>query len=187
MNLHLRYNFDKICRVVVQEQLDNYGVKYSLSDSGCVYLKELIPDSEYKRLHAALSHYGIEIIDNKRAILIQRVKAAIISMLEKSDMPLVKISAFLAEELGENYRTIAQIFSEVCHVTIETFIILYKIERVKHMLAVNDISLTEISYKMNYSSVGHLSNQFKKITGLTPSTFQKLARNKRDLKVASIN
>lgn len=187
MNLHLRYNFDKICRVVVQEQLDNFGIKYWLSDSGCVYLKESIPESEYVRLHAALSHYGIEIIDNKKAILVQKVKASIIGMLDKGDMPLVKISAFLADELNESYRTIAQIFTEVCHINIETFIILYKIERVKHLLTVNDVSLTEISYRMNYSSVAHLSNQFKKITGLTPSTFQKLARNKRNFKVASIN
>lgn len=187
MNLHLRYNLDKICRVVIQEQLDNHGVRYSLSDSGCVYLHDRIPDCQYVMLHEALSRYGIEIIDNKKAVLVQRVKTTITSMLDKGDMPLVKISAFLSDELGENYRTIAQIFTEVCHITIETFIILYKIERVKQMLAINDVSLTEISYKMNYSSVAHLSNQFKKITGLTPSTFQKLARNKRDFKVATLN
>jgi len=187
MNIYLHYNLDKVCRVVLQEQLDKFAVKYSLSDTGCVHFHENLPDVTYVNIHKALNSYGIEIIDDKKGILVQKVKASIGRMLDQCNMPLVKISAHLADELGENYRTIAQIFTEVCHVTIENFIILYKIERVKQMLAINDASLTEISYKMNYSSVAHLSNQFKKITGLTPSTFQKLTRSKRAFKAAMSN
>ena len=187
MNIYLKYNIDKICRTVLTEQLNEFGFRYTLNDSGCIYFQENIPDQKYLKLHETLNRYGIEIIDNKKAILVQKVKASIGRMLDKCDMPLVKISAHLADELGESYRTIAQIFTEVCHITIENFIILYKIERVKQMLMVNDTSLTEISYKLNYSSVAHLSNQFKKITGLTPSTFQKLARSKRKFKATMSN
>jgi AraC-like DNA-binding protein len=187
MNLYLRYNLDKMCRFVLQEQLDKFGFQYSLSDSGCVYFHNHIPDNEYLKLHEALSRYGIEIIDNKKAILVQKVKTAINEMLDKGDMPLMKISAHLSNKLGENYRTIAQIFTEVCHVTIENFIIISKIERVKQLLTGESLSLTEISYKLNYSSVAHLSNQFKNITGLTPSSFQRLAQSRRNFKTSMLN
>lgn len=187
MKLFLRYNLDKMCRVVLQEQLGKFGFRYSLSDSGCVYFHDSIPDNEYLRLSEILSRYGIDIIDNKKAVLVQKVKTIINDMLDNYNIPLLKISAHLSEKLGENYRAIAQIFSEVCHVTIESFIIISKIERVKQLLTSESLSLTEISYKLNYSSVAHLSNQFKNITGLTPSSFQRLAQSRRNFKTSMLN
>lgn len=187
MNLHLRYNLDKICRAVLKEQLDKFGFRYTMSDAACVYFLEQVPDDKYVSLHRVLHDYGIEIIDNKKALMVQKVKTIINTMLDNGNMPLMKISAHLANELGENYRTIAQIFSEVCHMTIENFIIICKIERAKQLMTSEALSLTEISYKLNYSSVAHLSNQFKKITGLTPSSFQRLALSRRHFQASLLN
>jgi len=187
MNLHLRYNLDKICRAVLKEQLDKFGFRYSMSDSACVYFHDQIPDDKYIRLYETLQKYGIEILDNKKAVMVQKVKGIICNMIDNCDVPLMKISAHLSNELGENYRTIAQIFSETCHMTIENYIIMCKIERAKQLLLNEALSLTEISYKLNYSSVAHLSNQFKKITGLTPSSFQRIAVSRRHFKTTMLN
>lgn len=187
MNIYLRYNIDKMGRVILREQLDKFNFKYTITDSCCVYFHEDVPETEYFKLYRTLDRYGIEIIDNKKAILVQKVKAIITNMLDNSNIPLMKISSYLADEMGENYRTLAQIFTEVCHINIESFIIIHKIERVKQMLLGEHLSLTEISYKLNYSSVAHLSNQFKKFTGLTPSTFQRLAHGRRNFKAEMIN
>ncbi|MCO6149433.1 AraC family transcriptional regulator [Flavobacterium sp. NRK1] len=188
MNLYVRYNIDKTCRVILQEQLDRLNFKYSITDSGCVKFKGDIPFSQYCSLRSQLDKYGIEIVDNKKALLVQKVKMLIASMLNNCNIPLVKISAFLSHELQESYRNISLIFKEVCYISIESFIIIHKIEKVKQLLVVENLSLTEISFKLNYSSVAHLSHQFKKITGLTPTTFQKLAHRKRRFKtLAAVN
>lgn len=187
MNLYLKYNFEKTCRAILQEQLNKFNFKHVISDSGCVHFLGPVPTSEYIRFHEELARYGIEVVDNRKAILVQKIKKLIISMLDNYDMPLVKISTYLSEELKESYRTIAQIFSDVCHVSIENFIIIHKIEKVKQLMTVENLSITEISYKLNYSSVAHLSNQFKKNTGFTPTTFQKLAAYKRNLRAKAID
>ncbi|PZR22614.1 MAG: AraC family transcriptional regulator [Flavobacterium psychrophilum] len=182
MNLYLRYNADTMYRIVLREQLDKFGYRYALNENGSVYFFDKVPECDYKKIHEVVNHYGIEVIDNKKAIMVQKVKAVINEMLDNGNMPLIKISAHLSEKLGESYRSIAQVFTEVCHITVENFIIISKIERVKKLLTSESLSLTEISYKLNYSSVGHLSNQFKNITGLTPSSFQKLAQSRRNFR-----
>lgn len=187
MNLYLKHNIDKTCRVILQEQLDKFGFEYKLIDRGNVYFPKPIPISQYIKLHDALYRYGIEIIDNKKVILVQKVKLLISAMLTNDDLPVMKISAFLSTELQENFRTISHIFTEVCYISIENFIIIHKIELVKQLLMIDHLSLTEISFKLHYSSVAHLSNQFKKVTGLTPSIFQKLAHRKRKHQAAAIN
>ncbi len=179
MNLYLKYNFDKTCRMILREQLDKFDFKYDIVETGCVNFHDTIPMEQYARLRQQLNHYGIEIVDNQKAILVQKIKAAILSMLEEGNMPLIKISSYLSEKLNENYRTLSNVFTEVCHISIESFIIIQKIERVKQLLITENLSLTEISFRMHYSSVAHLSNQFKKITGFTPTVFQKVLQNKR--------
>lgn len=183
MNVHVKYNIDKTCRVILEEILDNLGFSYSIAGQGTVSFEEAIPSQQYAALQQQLNRYGIEIIDNQKAILVQRIKATILSMLEENNMPLIKISSYLSEKLGENYRTLSNVFTEVCHISIESFIIIQKIELVKALLINENLSLTEISYRMNYSSVAHLSNQFKKITGFTPTVFQKVVQNKRTLTI----
>lgn len=184
MNLYLKYNFDKACRTILQEQLDKFNLNYSIASTGTVLFHDAVPMEEYMQLQDQLGRYGIEIIDNQKAVLVQKIKAAVREMLEKNDLPLVKISTYLSESLGENYRTLSNVFSDVCHISIESFIILQKIEIVKQLLVKEGLSLTEISYRMSYSSVAHLSNQFKKITGFTPTVFQKIFHNKRTLSIS---
>lgn len=185
MNLFVKYNLETTCRMVLQEQLDKFGFNYNISGIGCVQFRDSIPMKEYQKLTAELKKYGVEIVDNQKAILVQKTKEAILSMLRyDNSMPLLKISTYLSEKLGESYRTLSQVFSEVCHISIESFIIIHKIELVKHLLINENLSLTEISYRLHYSSVAHLSNQFKKITGFTPTAFQKLVRHRRSLNPA---
>lgn len=179
MNLHVKYHLDKTCRVLLQEQLDKFEFDYTITGMGSVHFKSSMPMEQYRQLSSALRRYGIEIVDNQKAILVQKIKDTILEMLNRNTLPVIKISTYLSEQLNENYRTLSSVFVEVCHISLESFIIIHKIERVKQMLTVENLSLTEISFRLHYSSVAHLSNQFKKLTGLTPTTFQKLAFYKR--------
>jgi AraC-like DNA-binding protein len=160
--------------------MDRLQLNYTVNSLGNVQFHEPVPADTYQKLVAELEKYGIEIVDNHRAIMVQKIKEAIMEMLDYStNMPMVKISSYLSEKIGENYRTLSQVFSEVCHISIENFIIIRRIEIVKQLLVNENLSLTEISYRLHYSSVAHLSNQFKKITGLTSSSFQKIVHHKR--------
>jgi AraC-like DNA-binding protein len=128
-----------------------------------------------------LSESGLELLDNKRSILIEKIKNVIIEMVHYSgELPEVNYSHFIAQKLGYDYTYLANIFSEMQGQTIQQYIIVNKIERVKELLLYDELNLTEISYKLNYSSVAHLSTQFKKVTGLTPSFFKQLKNKKRN-------
>ena len=187
MNLFVKYNLETTCRVILQEQLDKFNLDYDITGMGCVQFANSIPMEQYNQLMQTLKKYGIEIIDNQKAILVQKIKETILNMLQYNDMPMVKISTYLSEKLGESYRTLSQVFTEVCHISIESFIIIHKIELVKQLMLQENLSLTEISYRLHYSSVAHLSNQFKKITGLTPTTFQKIVHHKRSMNTRLLN
>jgi AraC-like DNA-binding protein len=118
---------------------------------------------------------GLELLDNKKAILIEKIKNVVTGMIHYSDeLPKVNYSDYISEKLDYDYTYLSNIFSEVKGITLQQFIIIHKIERVKELLLYDELSLTEISYKMHYSSVAHLSNQFKKITGLSPSFYKQL-------------
>ena len=180
MNLFVKYNLETTCKMILQEQLDKFNLDYTITGMGCVKFHTIIPMDVYAELNDQLRKYGINIIDNQKAILVQRIKETILSMLQYADnMPVMKISSYLSEKIGESYRTLSQVFTEVCHISIESFIIIHKIEMAKQLMVSENLSLTEISYRLHYSSVAHLSNQFKKITGLTPTTFQKIVKHKR--------
>jgi AraC-like DNA-binding protein len=143
---------------------------------------EILEDlSEFQReqLKINLLRSGLELLDDKKSILIEKIKNVITEMVHYSDeLPKVNFSDFLSEKLQYDYTYLSNIFSEVKGITIQQFIIIHKIERVKELLLYDELNLTEISYKLHYSSVGHLSNQFKKITGLSP-TFYKQLKQKR--------
>lgn len=180
MELYIKYNIDTLCKVILQQQLDKFEIDCKVTEPGYVKFRENIPMEKYEQLVASLKEYGIEIVDNQKSILVQKVKNEIIDMIySEKGMPAVKMSTYLAEKLNENYRTLSQVFSEVTFISIENFIILHKIERVKQLLLTENLSLTEISLMMNYSSVAYLSQQFKNITGVTPTSFQKIMRQKR--------
>lgn len=168
------------CKLVVKEELQKLGLHAVSIDLGTVEILENITKQQKKYFSINLKKYGLELLDNKRNILIVKIKALIVEMIHYSDeLPTVNYSEYISEKLGYDYTYLSNIFSEVKGITIQHFIIIHKIERVKELLLYDELNLTEISYLLQYSSVAHLSNQFKKITGLSPSYYKKL-KKKRD-------
>lgn len=168
------------CKLIVKAALERVGLLHGAVDLGEVEVLQEISSEQRERLRAILLSAGLELMDDKKAILIERIKAVIIEMVHYSDeWPTIKFSNYLSEKLHYDYTYLANLFSEVTGVTVEHYIIAHKIERAKELLIYDELSLTEISYKLNYSSVAHLSNQFKKVTGLTPTFFKNLKHKKR--------
>ncbi len=165
---------------MVKEELKKLGLHYIVVDLGAVEIMEDIKGPVWDQLKENLMQSGLELLDDKKSILIEKIKNLIIEMVHYSgELPEVNYSSFIGEKLGYDYTYLANIFSEVQGTTIQQYIIVNKIERVKELLLYDELNLTEISYKLNYSSVAHLSNQFKKVTGLTPSFFKQLKHKKR--------
>ncbi len=168
------------CKMVVKEELRKLGLHFIVVDLGEIDIMENISIEKREQLKIALLNSGLELMDDKRAVLIEKIKNVIIDMVHYSDeLPKTNYSDYISEKLDHDYTYLSNIFSEVKGITIQQFIIVHKIERVKELLLYNELNLTEISYKLNYSSVAHLSNQFKKVTGLSPSHFQKLKDKRR--------
>jgi AraC-like DNA-binding protein len=166
--------------MVVKQELRKLGLHYVVVNLGEVEIMEDISPTKQKEFKVAVAKFGLELMDDKRSILIERIKKVIIELIHYTDEPLkTNFSDHLSEKLNHDYTYLANLFSEVEGITLEHFIILHKIERVKELIVYDELSLTEISYKLHYSSVAHLSNQFKKITGLTPSHFKKLKEYRR--------
>ncbi len=167
------------CKMVVKEELKKLGLHYVNIDLGTIEILEDITDFQRDALRKNLKKYGLELLDDKRKIIIEKIKSLIIEMIHYSDeLPKVNYSDYISEKLGYDYTYLANTFSEVKGITIQQFIIIHKIERIKELLLYDELNLTEISYLLHYSSVSHLSNQFKKITGLTPSYYKKLKKKR---------
>ncbi|WP_264522418.1 helix-turn-helix domain-containing protein [Flavobacterium sp. N1994] len=167
------------CKMMVKEELKKLGLHFMIVDLGVVDIMEDISDNTRALLKAGLLESGLELMDDKRAIMIEKIKNVIIEMVHYAEEPLkVTFSEYLSEKLDQNYTTLANLFSEVQGTTIEQFVILHKVERIKELIIYDELNITEIAWKMNYSSVAHLSTQFKKVTGLSPSHF-KLLKDKR--------
>ncbi len=168
------------CKIAVKDVLKKLGLHFIVVDLGEIDIMENISESQREQLKVGLHNSGLELMDDKRAVLIEKVKNVIIEMIHYTDEPpKLNYSDYIAEKLNHDYTYLSNIFSEVKGITIQQFIIVHKIERAKELLLYDELNLTEISYKLNYSSVAHLSNQFKKITGLTPSHFKNLKDKKR--------
>src|ERR1035437_5895997 len=168
------------CKMAVKDALRELGLHFILVDLGEVEIMENISIEQRDRLKIALLDSGLELMDDKRAVLIEKIKNAIVEMVHHSD-EIIKInfSEFLSEKLNHDYTYLANLFSEVQGTTIEQFIISHKVERIKELIIYDELNITEIAWKMNYSSVAHLSNQFKKVTGLSPSHFKQLKEKRR--------
>lgn len=167
-------------KMIVKSALDKFGISYGAVDLGEAEIKGDITPAQRENVKKYLSNAGLELMDDKRSVLIEKIKNVIIEMVHYADeLPTVKNSAYFSEKLKLDYTYLSNIFSEVTGITIEHFIINHKIEKVKELLLYDELTLTEISYQLNYSSVAHLSTQFKKITGLTPTYFKKLKQKKR--------
>lgn len=167
------------CKLVVISILENLNVPYTTVELGEVETPEEVTPERKNELKNALQHFGFELMEDKKSILIEKIKNIIVEMIHYSeDPPKVNFSIFLSEKLNYDYHYLSNLFSEVKGITIEHYIIAHKIEKAKELLLYNELTLTEIAFKLHYSSVAHLSNQFKKVTGLTPSFFKKM-KNKR--------
>ena len=166
--------------MVVKSELERQGINYTSVELGEVEIIGKVSKDQLDSLGAALKLTGLELMDDKKLILVEKIKTIIIELIHNSEGQLkINLSDFLSEKLNHNYAFLSNLFSEVKGTTIEQYTKSHKIEKVKELLIYDELSLTEIAWKLNYSSVSHLSNQFKKMTGLTTSHFKNLKHKKR--------
>ena len=174
------------CKLLVHEELDKLGIKHTNVELGMVEIMGDISNKQREEFKKNLLKSGLELLDDKKSILVEKIKNVIIEMVHYSDeLPRTNYSDYISEKLDYDYTYLSNIFSEVKGITIQQFIIDHKIEKVKELILYDELNLTEISYKLHYSSVAHLSNQFKKVTGLSPSFFKQL-RKKRQINLESL-
>lgn len=169
------------CKMIVKDELLKLGLHPTRIELGEADMPDNMNNIQRDLLRTALEKWGLELMDDKKSMLIEKIKKVVIESIHYSDEPLLlNFSNHLSEALHYDYTYLSNLFSEVEGITIEHFIISHKIERVKELLVYDELNLTEIAWKLHYSSVAHLSNQFKKVTGLTPSHFKNLKRKKRN-------
>ena len=168
------------CKMMVSDELKKMAIPFIKIELGEVELMDEINQQQREELSLSLLKSGLELMEDKKAMLIEKIKNVVVEMVHYSDeLPRTKFSVFLSEKLDYDYTYLSNLFSETEGTTIEQFIMLHKIERVKELIIYDELNLTEIAGKLHYSSVAHLSHQFKKITGLTPTFFKSIKRKKR--------
>lgn len=186
MKIYIKFMVSLRCKMLVKEELKKLGIRFAVVELGMVDIYEELSQEEHDKLKENLLKSGLELLDNKRSIFIEKIKTVIIEMIHHSEeLPKVNYSDYISEKLGYDYTYLSNIFSEIKGITIQQFIIINKIERVKELLLYDEYNLTEIAYNMQYSSVAHLSNQFKKVTGLSPSYYKNL-KQKRDTNLENV-
>ena len=188
MKLYIKYMVSARCKMLVKEILKGQGLHYVVVDLGEVDIMEDLDNQKLEQLRLDLQDSGLELMEDKKGILIEKIKNVIIDMVYHSDGNLkIHLPDYLSEKLGRDYNSMANLFSEVQGITIGQFLIFHKIERIKELIIYGDLNMTEIAWKMNYSSVAHLSNQFKKVTGLTPSHYKQLKEIRNSVENKSEN
>ena len=179
MKIYIKNMVSLRCKLLVKDELQKIGINYVCVDLGTVDLKDEIPPDKKKQFAEHLRRSGLELLDDKKAILIEKIKNVVTEMIHYTDeLPKVNFSEYLSKKLNYDYTYLSNIFSEVRGITIQQYIILHKIERAKELILYDELNLSEIAYKLHYSSVAHLSNQFKKVTGLSPSFFKSLKKER---------
>lgn len=180
LKLFIKYMVSNRCKLAVKEELNKLGLHYILVELGEVEVMEELSPAQRAQLKADLLLSGLELMEDRKGILIERIKNAIIEMVHYSDEnPKTNFSDYLSEKLHYDYTYLANLFSEVQGTTIGQFIIAHKVERIKELITYGELNISEIAWKLNYSSVAHLCNQFKKVTGLTPSHFKQMKDKRR--------
>src|SRR5674476_61402 len=180
MKLYIKNMVSNRCKMIVKSELEEFGLHFIIVDLGEVEIMENISSEQRTLLNENLEKSGLGLLDDKKRVLIEKIKNIIVDLVYYSEeQPKINLSDYLSEKLNYDYTYLANLFSESQSTTIEHFFLNHKIERVKELLVYDEISLTEIAYKLHYSSVAHLSNQFKKMTGLTPSGYKNLKLKKR--------
>ena len=181
MKLFLKFDFNTIAKIHLDNLLVKSNIPYKTISFGEIEISEKLSTSELIDLTTSLNQNGIEIIENQKSVFVQKIKDAILEMIQTEETIMVKSSVFLSEKLNHSYGYISNLFSEITYTSIENFIIIQKIELAKKLLTTNELSLTEIAFKLNYSSVAHLSTQFKNTTGITPSAFQRIIAKRKEI------
>jgi AraC-like DNA-binding protein len=182
MKIYIQNMVCQRCKMVVKSELEKLGLHHTRVELGEVEVMEDLTPQLRNQLNRGLKMAGLELMEDKRSMLVERIKIHIIEMLDNQDEQIkVNLSDYLSEKLNHNYTYLANLFSEVKGTTIEKFYLNHKIEKVKELLVYDELNLTEIADKLHYSSVAHLSNQFKKMTGLTPSHFKNLRQKRHSI------
>lgn len=181
MKAFLKFDIPTLAKKVLEEKLQLFDVKFIVTGFGEIEFLETINEEKLQNIINLFQDYGIEVIENQKTILVQKIKDAIHEMIFQYTPVGVKSSVYLAEKLNHSYGYLSNLFSEVTYTSIENYIIIQKIEYAKQLIVNDKLSLTEIAYKLNYSSVAHLSTQFKNTTGITPSAFQRIITKRREL------
>lgn len=188
MKAYFKFDIPVLTNQLISELLQSFEIKFRIISFGEIEFLEKISDEKMEQITSVLNKYGIEVIENQKTILIQKIKDAIIEMVfDENTMINVKSSVYLAEKLGHSYGYLSNLFSEITYTSIENFSIIQKIEYTKQLIVNSQLSLTEIAFKLNYSSVAHLSTQFKNTTGITPSAFQRIIKKRRELATENLN
>lgn len=179
--LHIKNMVCNRCIKVVKDEFEKLDLKIETIELGKVCISSQLNEAKLSEIREMLDENGFELIDDKKSKLIDRIKTLVINMIhyQKEVSVSINSSDFISREIGYDYSYLSNLFSSVEGITIEKYIINQKIEKVKELLFYNELTLNEIAIQLGYSSVQHLSNQFKKITGFTPSHFKKLKENKR--------
>ena len=184
--LHIKNMVSNRCKMVVKAELHKRGIHFTTIQLGEVEIMEDISKDQLESLNNDLNKTGLQLIDDRNSILVEKMKVIIIELVHYTDNQIkINLSDYISEKLNHNYTYLSNLFSEVKGTTIEQFFLSHRIERVKELLVYDELNLTEIAYKLHFSSVAHLSNQFRKMTGLTPSHFKNL-KNKKRLALGSV-
>ncbi len=180
MKLYIKYMVSLRCKMLVKEELKKLGINPVSVELGMVEIHDDITEEQLEIFSEKLKDAGLELLDDKKNILVEKIKSVIIEMVHYADeMPQINYSDYISEKVGYDYTYLSNTFSEVKGITIQQYIIMHKIEKVKELLLYDELTLTEIAHQLHYSSVAHLSNQFKKVTGLTPTYFKEFKQNRK--------
>lgn len=181
MKLLLKFDFNTICNTILEEKLNKHNFKYRQTAFGEIELLEKVSKEQLKQFSSDIESYGMHLIQDSKNIMVQKIKDAIVNMVFNEENNInVKTSVYLSEKLNQSYSYLSNLFSEYTYTSIENYIILQKIEYTKMLMNNENLTLTEIAYKLNYSSVAHLSKQFKNTTGITPSAFQRIIAKRKE-------
>lgn len=179
MKAFLKFDYIHLTKKLVEEKLAKLDVKFAVVAFGEIEFHENLSDEKLEEVTKLLHEYGIEVIENQKSILVQKIKDTITEMVTSEEPLNIKSSVYLSEKLNHSYGYLSNLFSDVTYTSIENFIIIQKIELAKQLIINNQLTLTEIAFKLNYSSVAHLSSQFKNVTGITPTAFQRIITKRR--------
>lgn len=180
MKYFVKHMISNPCKMFVRQELTKLGIRYNSVELGEVDVSEKLSYNQKELLKNSLKNYGLEVVDDRRTVLVEKIKAIIVDLVYYSgDSANMKLSYILSEKLQLNYNYLAKVFTEELGITVEKYIILQKVEHIKELMMYGEMNMTQIASKLNYSSVAHLSLQFKKVTGYSPSMFRQLTGNRR--------